>query len=464
MNKEKKLNMIPIVIGLCFFFNPYFSVIDVLPDFIGCLLIALGLLQTARIHTHMRHAQRAFLILALIDFVKSMLLVFVFTSSAMGEQETLVLIVAFLSATLGTTCAVIAMRALFDGIDWIAASLYCETLYAAKRNGRSRTELLCRHTVFFIIFKEVLLLLPEFAALLNSTYVDSDLIRIYDYIGVMRLIVIIPVLMAGVWWLIEMLVYFVRLHREKEFLRQLGARYCAFMEAHPGVRIKARYALAFLLIGIGALFFADFYLDYRNIIPDTVGGVLMLVGVLLLGLPARLMIPTALTAALYTAVAALSSNRSYLFVTEHVGADITRSEAVAAEYQAMWLFSLGEMLCFLILLLLLLLSLRAVVMKWGGYRPEHADTDFEERHRKKIHEEFDWQLIKCYIFGFLSALLSFLFDYIKTWPDTVKLRYFARLMEALWIPDFLLALLFAVYFIYTLTQLMQGIKERFRFE
>lgn len=464
MNKENKLNFIPIAVGLCFFFNPYFSVIDLLPDFIGCLLIAFGLVQTARIHTHMRHAQRAFLILALIDFIKSMLLLFVFTNSAMGEQETLVLIVAFLSATLGTLCAVVAMRALFDGIDWVAASLRCEALYAVKRNGRSRTELLCRHTVFFVIFKEILLLLPEFAALLNSTYVDSDLIRIYDYIGIMRLLAIIPVLIVGIWWLIEMLAYFVRLHREREFLRQLGERYATYMEAHPGIRIRARYALAFLLIGIGTLFFTDFYLDYRNIIPDALGGVLLFAGILLLGLPKKLMIPTALTAALYVAIAALSSNRAYLFMREHIGADITRSEAVAVEYQAMWLVSLGEMLCFLVLLLLLLLCLRAVVMKWGGYRPEHADADFEERHRKKIHDEFDWQLIKCYIFGFLSALLSFLFDYLKTWPDTVKLRYFARLMEALWIPDFLLGLFFAVYVIYTLTQLMQGIQERFRFE
>ncbi len=464
MRKEKSLSFIPILIGLCFFFNPYFAVIDVLPDFIGCLLIALGLVQTARIHAHMRVAQRAFLILALVDFVKSMMLIFVFSSSAMGEQEILVLIVAFLSATLGTLCAVMAMRALFDGLDWVAASYNCEALYGVKRGGRSRTELLARHTVIFIVFKEALLLLPEFAALLNSTYVDSDLIRIYDYIGVMRALVIIPVLIAGIWWLLSLISYFIRLQREKELLEQLGVRYNAYMEAHPGVRIQAKYLIAFLLIGVGVLFFTDFYLDYRNIIPDVVGGCLILVGVLLLGLPPKKLAPTALSAAIYTVVASFSSYKSYLFVSQHVGGDITRSEEVASEYQTMWLLSLAEMLCFLVFLLLLLLALRAVLVKWGGYRPEHTDADFEERHLRKIHEEFDWQLIKCYILGFVSALLSFLFDYFKTWPDTEELRYFARLMEALWIPDFLFALLFAVYTIYTLVQIMQKIKERFRFE
>ncbi len=453
-----------VLIGLCFFFNPYFSAIDFLPDFIGCLLIAIGLIPLSRISLPLKDAQRGFLRLALIDAAKQVLLLFVFSSSAMGEQEVLLLIVAFLSATLGTVFAVLAMRALFDGIGWLADTYECDGLCTVKRHGRSRTELFARFTVIFVITKEAILLLPEFAALLNSTYVDSKYVRLYDYIGLMRALAIIPVLIFGLVWLFSLVIYFVRVCKEKEFLKALNEQYIAYMEKHPGTRVKSRYFVAFCLIAAGLFFLTDFYLDYRNIISDTAGGCLILCGVLLLGVPRKAWIPAILSAALYTVVASLSSHKSYLFVSEHIGSDIARSEAVASEYQIMWLCALAEFLCFLVLLLFLILALRAVLVKWGGYLPEHADADFEARQESMVREEFDWQLIKCYIFGFISALLSFFFDYFKTWPNTEALRYFSRLMEGLWIPDFLLAIFFAAYMSYTLTLVFAKIGERFLFE
>ena len=224
MTKVKKCNLWLVCIGLVFFCNPYIAAVDFLPDMIGCLLIGLALIPLARLHAPMREAQRAFWRLALIDLAKTLLLIFVFGNSAMGEQEVLILIVAFLGATLGTVFAVVAVRALFDGIESMAMSYQCEALYAVKRNGKSRTELLSRFAVFFIIFKEACLLLPEFAALLNSTYVDSEFVRLYDYIGVMRVLAVIPVLILGTVFFFSQILYFVRVHREKALWEQVRER------------------------------------------------------------------------------------------------------------------------------------------------------------------------------------------------------------------------------------------------
>ena len=453
-----------VLIGLCFFFNPYFATIDFLPDCIGCLLVAIGLLPLSRISFPLREARNCFLRLALIDVVKQGMLFFVFSNSTMGEQEVLLLIIAFLSATVGTLFCVLAMRALFEGLGWIADTYDAKSLREIRRGNRSRTDLFGRSTVFFIVLKEAVLLLPEFAALLNSTYVDSQYVRLYNYIGVMRALAMIPAVILGVWWLCQLIVYFVRLFREKTFLQTLGNEYAGYIANHPGTRVKSRYFAAFCLIGVGLCFLVDFYLDDRNMISDTVGGGLLFLGVLLFGLPLKSCLPAAISAVLYTAIATVSSKKTYLFVSSHAGADIARSEAVASEYQVMWLFSLAEFLCFLVFLLFFLLALRAILLKWGGYIPEHTDVDFEKRHARKIKDEFDWQLIKCYILGFCSALLSFFFDYFQTWPDTEKLRYFSRFMEGLWIPDFLLAIFFATYMCYTLTLVFGKIGERFRFE
>jgi len=458
--RHKTLGFGLVFLGLCFFFNPYFAVIDVFPDFIGALLVCLGLVPLARLSGAMREAQLAFLRFAAIDVLKALLLIFTFGGSAMGEQEVLVLIVAFLGATLGILFAVLAFQKLFDGIDTLAMSLDCKPLYEVHYARRSRTEHMARFAIIFLICKEILLLLPEFASLLNSTYVDSPFVRLYDYIGVMRLLVILPALIGGIVYLVVLSRYFIRVAKQAAFREALGARYDAFMKAHPGILIKARLAVALTLIGVGACFLIDFYIDLQDILPDVLGGALILAGILLLKLPLRQILLSLTAVGAYSVCAALSTSKTFHFVSAHKGADINRSEEVANEYFGMWLTSFFEFLIFLALLICVLFLLRTLLLKWGYYQPEHADHAFEERHRLRVRNEFDWQFIKCGILGALSALCSFLYDYFQTWPNEKAFR----LMEALWIPDFVFGLLFAVYLGYTLTCVMGKIKERFEFE
>lgn len=459
-DRKKPLGFGLIFLGLCFFANPYIAVIDIFPDFIGALLIALGLLPFQRLCAPLREAQKAFLYLAAIDVLKMLLLIFTFGGSAMGEQEVLILIIAFLGATLGTLFTVLAVRKLFDGIDTLAVFHNCEALYSVTRGRRSRTERMASFATVFIVFKEILLLLPEFAALLNSTYVDSSLVRLYDYIGVMRLLVIVPAFIAGIVYLIVLAGYFRRVKRERAFRVALSVRYDDFMRVHPGIRIKARMAIALAFLGVGACLLTDFYIDLQNIFPDVLAGVCILVGILLLRLPLKQMGAALIAGCAYGGCALLSTVKSYLFVSEHVGADINRSEAVANEYLVMWISAFAEFLVFLALLICLLFVLRRLLLTWGYYMPEHTDEGFEQRHYRRMRDEFDWQFIKCGILGAISALLSFLYDYFQTWPD----KKIFRLMEALWIPDFIFGIVFGAYFCYTLALVMQKIKQRFEFE
>ena len=81
--------------GFCFFFNPYIAVLDLLPDFVGALLIWFGLLRYARISAPMAEARRAFLKLALADVVKNLMLMVIIGMGASNEQPTMLLIAAF---------------------------------------------------------------------------------------------------------------------------------------------------------------------------------------------------------------------------------------------------------------------------------------------------------------------------------------------------------------------------------
>ncbi|MBE6554741.1 MAG: hypothetical protein E7663_00710 [Ruminococcaceae bacterium] len=449
-----------ILIGLCFFCNPTFAAVDILPDFVGALLVALGLVVPARISVHMATAKRAFLRLAYADAAKNLVLVGVFAFGGSNDQATLLLIVAFVSATVLLYFAVCAVRALFDAFEFSASSYGCDALYAVHRKGLSYTELFSKFTVFFLIFREVLCLLPEFAALLNSTYVDSDMIRIYDYIGLMRVMVCIPVALLGAVWLVRLLRYFGRLRSERDFRTALALQYADFIQKRPGIRIKAQHAAAFFFLSVGSFFLVDFYLDFQNIIPDTIGGVLILVGIMLLKLPLRSRLIAATVAALYSGVAAVSSHLSYRFSLDFSIGQVAKSEEAASAYFTMWVTSLAEMLCFLLLLLLLMILLRATVRAWAGYVPEHCEGDFETRSLKNLRDEFDSELIKCYLFGFFSALFSFLFDYLKEWPAHKAFR----ILEFFWFADFLMAIVFGCILTYLLSLIQTQIKARFQYE
>ena len=108
-----------------------------------------------------------------------------------------------------------------------------------------------------------------------------------------------------------------------------------------------------------------------------------------------------------------------------------------------------------------MMLLRATVARYAGYRPEHIEEGaFESRSLFQLREEFDGMLIKCYVLGFVSAIFTFLYDYVKEWPN--KRSY--RVLEFLWMPDFFFSILFACYLGYVLVVLMQQIRARYMYE
>ena len=460
-NRIKPLRIILICIGFIFFFNPYFAAIDVLPDFVGAIFVMLGLVPFSRIDRHMQEASKAFFYFCIADLIKNILLMFVFGMGAKGEQELLLLIISFLSATLRTYFAVVAVNAFFDGMDMLAGSYDCEALYLRWDKKYSICERMRRFSVIFFIVREIVLLLPEFAALMNSSYVETGMINLYQYIGIMRILAFLPALILGLIWLVSILYYFSKVKGEQRFLTSLGEAYTAFMERHPGIKAKAFYRTVFILMFVGVLLLVDFYIDFQNIISDTLAGLILLLAILLAAKDTLLeKWHLWLSAIAFTVIATVSSYFSYQFSSRHYAENIGKDQVVFKAYTTMWILSLLEFLTFLAFLVLLLLFLREIIKNKTGYIFEHEPAEFEVRNRKQVLEEFDWQLIKCFILGFISGLFSFLFDYIKEWPNTKAFR----ILEFLWCADFLSALLFAVYFGYTLALIFGKIKERYRFE
>lgn len=459
MKEVKPMKLFPVFLGFCFFFNPTFAAIDVLPDFLGCIVIFLGLSRVSLVSSEMAEAKRAFLKLIPIDIAKNIALLVTMGGGNNAERPTGILLVAFAAAVVELMFFIPAVRHLFDGIEMLAMSHNATELYTARVGRFSLTECVGRLTVIFLIAREVICLLPEFTALTTSSYTDGwD--RLYDFVGALRIIAAFIVLVFGVFWLVSVFVFYRKLCAEREMLTALNTAYQTYWESHPGLAIERRHAIAFLLMVIGGALLTDFYLDFKNVIPDAVGAAFLLVGALLPKVDKKPRIIVAVLAAAYGVLSIFSGRAAYTLAYEYSVGEIAKNAEANAAYTTLWVLSLIEFIVFLGLLVSLLLLLRAVVIKWAGYRPRHDANGFEDRCQKELLSELDGKLLRLFIFGFISGLFSFLYDYIKEKPG----KGIYHLLEFTWVFDFCGSVVFAVMLGATLSAIYGEIKNRFLYD
>ena len=455
-----------VLAGLLFFFNPCLSLIDFLPDFIGCLLIYFGIARVATISPVMQEARAKFLKLTLVCVAKDILILMVLGSSAANEKATSLLLIAFSAALLLLWFAFDAFRTLFDGFYGLAVLGNCVPLYADLPRGRhgvkrSTTESALRYALIFLVLREILNVLPEVSALsISSAELNPNYINLYEYVNVMRIMAALVILIFGVIYVIKMVKYFRLVHKQIDFRRELTQKEQDFAKAHPGNALTRRYRRCFGLMGAAAFLLTDFYLDFNNVIPDALAAALLLAGFLASDLSRKNKIIAACGAVIYAVAATISAHYASSFFDKYAIPQIGHNAEADSAYALMWGSALVEMLVFLALLVLVLLSLRCIIDKWGGYLAVQEDSAFESRRRIAFLEEFDGALIRTFVLGFVAALLSFVYDYMKVLPANKWLRF----LEFFWAFDFCASLLFAAVFCTLLGNIFAAIKQRFMYD
>ena len=148
------INGLLLIIGTFFFFNPNLSVLDVLPDFIGAILIIIGILHLADIDDRAKDASKAMTILALVDVGKTLSLLLL--TDADGTVWPLIFTFCF-GIGEGALFAY-GMSKLFSAITYRAMRHSCKKLYTDFSS-------LVGLTVLVAVLKNLLVMLPELTGL-----------------------------------------------------------------------------------------------------------------------------------------------------------------------------------------------------------------------------------------------------------------------------------------------------------
>ncbi len=271
MKTKKTISFITIGLSAIFLFNPNINIIDFLPDFIGYILLCLALTPLADMNDTLTDALAGFKKMILIDAAKIVALLWVFGISVVSERNSSLMLWAFTFGVLEVIFVIPSFIKLFKGLSELGY-LYDNTSVVSckksdsKKNYTDRIRVL---TVAFVSLKAIMSFLPELADLTSSQYSENaGFINMYRYIGIMRTLAFIPVLIVGIFWIIKFIAYFKRISNDVSFAAALENLYNERVASKKGIFVKRNINISFVVL-LTALFFSfDFRLENVNMLPD----------------------------------------------------------------------------------------------------------------------------------------------------------------------------------------------------
>ncbi len=282
--------------GIFFIANPVIGVYDYLPDFIGCLLIMLGIRDGAYMIEKLESSRRWFMYAAWLSFVR-----FGVSFADIESQHTLPLTLAFAFAIVEVIVYIPAFRDLFLGFDYAAMRHGgSEVLSMGRRMGfyydengvrqygeiqDDTTGRITRFSQVFIIVRAVASLLPELPALELADSENLGDVSGFHFSSVGTLIGLVTFVIVLIPAIILVVKYLKFLHKIKKsgdlvprIEEELHKRFGDLTELHTCRRMK----LLGLIMGIAVILYMGFY-DYQiNVIPRYIdAAVVCLVSVML---------------------------------------------------------------------------------------------------------------------------------------------------------------------------------------
>lgn len=417
VNAAKKKGLGLGLIGFSFLFlaNPNVNIIDVLPDFIGYWLLCLALCRLADLNESIGEAIASFRKMILIDAGKWLALFWVFGLSVTTERNSSLLLWTFVFAVLEWIILIPAYAKLFAGITEVGYFYPNTAIFGKEQNNhkKSPTDKIRNFTIFFVLFKSALCVLPEFADLSNSSYDESSaFLNIYRYIGTMRMLAFIPVLVIGVVWCVRAQRYFSSLRKDEPLMACLLEKYETQVVPKVGLFIRRNFRIAYILLILALVFTIDLRVDYQNIIPDVFAAILFFF------VFAFLQKNTAMRkgsqfgiAGLYLLTTVASSAAEHLFFAEYYYGAIIKSEEAWLSYAILLICDIVKSVAFLLLLGRLLHALYAVIREHTGYVSGRENRDAsEEQMISVLQKELRSSLIVAYITAIFYALSDLAFD------------------------------------------------------
>ncbi len=399
------------MLAVLFLFNPNVNIIDFFPDFFGYIFLCVGLAKLAELNEEIAQARKGFFKMLAVDLCKIPAMVWVFGLSVPAERNSSLLLWAFVFAALEMVFAIPAYVKLFEGMTQIGYFYPNSSLFGDRSEGRSKTDQMKRLTVFFVAWKAILSVLPEFADLTNSSYDETSVtVNLYRYVGIMRFLTFIPALIVGVLWLLRMLRYFSAIRRDEALCKGLLQTYRTDILPRAGLFVRRRFATIPVLVGVAWILMADLRLEGINVLPDLLAAVVFfgIFWMLRKDTPVhRWLLPGIV---MYAVTAAAELAAEFAFHTRYSYHAAIRSEEAMLAYGILMAATILKNLAFVGMLATFITSLKQTVTLHTGYvAGREIRSEREENMVAALHRERKRSLTLCWIISVLYGVMDVLY-------------------------------------------------------
>ena len=235
-----------IVIGLVFLFNPNFNIIDALPDFIGLVLVSIGMAKLSRINEDMRSSRKMFLTLTGVEFLK-LLAIFLIRA----QDKTWYLLLSFSFGIVECLVFIYAIIHMFNGFDWLAVKHDSSYILGLnnKKSTKDRSSGVKSTFIGFFVTRTLCATLPEFTLIIKENmYVDYTKFR-----PVLYILGALITLIYAVVYLVRLISFFRGIIKDKTFVASLEASNAEFLEKNKRYYIASKMRVVMLLYSIAIL-------------------------------------------------------------------------------------------------------------------------------------------------------------------------------------------------------------------
>ncbi len=267
-----------LIAGFAFFFLPNFTIIDIMPDFIGCLLIIKGLQKVADLTPGLRDARDKFFKALYVYLAKFLLM---FSVPFWGSNDGgIILILNFSFIVFEAIYAFSSFSTLLNGFLYLGERTDAKVLFIGHGN-------LNVMTMIFLGARSVFALLPDLSYVSAPEYsgvVSSDRgFYISDYKTILVALNLFTVTLLGVIWFVLASKYVSRIKKDISLMSYLDNRYKTEVLTNTGLFIKRDIRKTVMFLFIALLFTLDFQIDMINVIPDFVCGFFLVLASFILG-------------------------------------------------------------------------------------------------------------------------------------------------------------------------------------
>ena len=280
--KRKNLGIGLMAIGLFFLVNPTVSIVDIIPDFIGYMLLAAGVDMLGDMEDHFASARKSFVLLAVISGLKTLccaILPFI--------DGTFVILLAFVFAVGEAVLFIPAVTNLIGGFRYYGLRYEADSCYGyalKKKNGKRRSSgAVLTFAIIAFIVRAVGYVVPELPAMFANS--QLGIINAYEidwtvYIPVFYVLFGIVSFAVSLPQAIQFRRYIKGIEKDEKLISTLEAMYEEHIAPDKGHFAEKKTAAVWVLTVIAAVFCFNIYLDYVNWLPGGVAGIFFAVAAL----------------------------------------------------------------------------------------------------------------------------------------------------------------------------------------